>query len=149
MIRTHGATLRTPYRGAVPERFSPEWIAALDDAARGLPGSEARFVIQQVVTSDDGEVAWHVDLDPEGVRIRPGRAEAPDVTFTQDRATADAIARGELSAAAALTSGRLTVRRRDGPADRAPGGAGPARRRPRAGARRCLSCPRSGPTPSA
>jgi hypothetical protein len=32
------------------------------------------------------------------------------VTFSQDRATADAIATGELSASAALTSGRLVVR---------------------------------------
>jgi alkyl sulfatase BDS1-like metallo-beta-lactamase superfamily hydrolase len=93
----------------VPERFSPEWIAALDDAARGLPGSDDRFVIQQVVTGDE-ETAWHVVLDDEGVRVRPGRDDAPDITFTQDRATAEAIATGELSAGAALTAGRLTVR---------------------------------------
>jgi hypothetical protein len=90
----------------VPERFSSEWIEALDDAARGVPGGEETFVIQQVV--DD--VAWHVVLDASGVRVHAGQAEAPDVTFRQDRATADAIAAGELSAASALTSGRLTVR---------------------------------------
>jgi hypothetical protein len=90
----------------MPERFSEAWITALDDAARGLPGVEDGFTIQQVV--DD--VAWHVVLGPDGIRVRPGRAEEPDVTFTQDRATADAIAAGELSASAALTSGRLTVR---------------------------------------
>ena len=32
------------------------------------------------------------------------------MTFSQDRATAEAIADGELSAGAALTAGRLTVR---------------------------------------
>ena len=32
------------------------------------------------------------------------------MTFTQDRATADAIVGGTLSAAEALTNGRLTVR---------------------------------------
>jgi putative sterol carrier protein len=90
----------------MPERFSPEWIEALDAAARRLPGGEERFVIQQVV--DD--VAWHVVLDADGVRVQAGQAEAADVTFRQDRATADAIAAGELSAASALTSGRLTVR---------------------------------------
>jgi hypothetical protein len=88
------------------ERFSPEWVATLDRAARGLLGSDERFVIQQVV----GDDAWHVVLGPDGVRVQPGRAEAPDVTFTQDRATAEAIATGELSAGAALTAGRLTVR---------------------------------------
>jgi alkyl sulfatase BDS1-like metallo-beta-lactamase superfamily hydrolase len=95
---------------AVPERFSPEWIAALDAAARGLPGAENPFVIQQVVTDPDGEVTWHVELGNEGVRVRPGRAEEPDVTFAQDRGTAEAIARGALSAAEALTAGHLTVR---------------------------------------
>jgi hypothetical protein len=87
------------------ERFSPEWIEALDASARGLAGGEDRFVIQQVVD----EAAWYVALGPDGVRVRPGMADAPDVTFRQDRATADAIVDGELSAAAALTSGRLTV----------------------------------------
>jgi alkyl sulfatase BDS1-like metallo-beta-lactamase superfamily hydrolase len=95
---------------AVPERFSPDWIAALDAAARALPGADTRFVIQQVLTDPDGEVTWHVDLGNEGVRVRPGRAEDPDVTFTQDRETAEAIAHGTLSAAEALTAGRLTVR---------------------------------------
>jgi hypothetical protein len=94
----------------VPERFSPEWIEALDVAARELPGGDERFVIQQVVTGDDGEVTWHVDLEPGAVRVHAGRADDPDVTFTQDRATAEAVASGELSAGAALTSGRLTVR---------------------------------------
>ncbi len=104
----------------MPERFSPEWIAALDAAARGLPGAEEPFVIQQVVSSADGDVAWHVDLEPEAIRVRPGRAGQADVTFAQDRETADAVAAGELSAAAALTSGRLTVRGATGAADRAP-----------------------------
>jgi hypothetical protein len=90
----------------MPERFSDEWVAALDAAARDLPGVDGSFTIQQVV----GDVAWHVVLGPDGVRVQPGRADAPDVTFSQDRATADAIATGELSASAALTSGRLVVR---------------------------------------
>ena len=97
----------------MPERFSDEWIAALDAAASALPGADQTFTIQQVV--DD--VAWHVVLGPDGVRVQPGRAEAPDVTFVQDRATADAIAAGDLSASAALTTGRLTVR---GATDRLP-----------------------------
>ncbi len=100
-----GPSVRAVAWGAVPERFSPEWIEALDAAARDLPAAGELFVIQQVV--DD--VAWHVVLATDGVRVHAGEAEQADVTFTQDRATADAIATGELSAAAALTSGRLTV----------------------------------------
>jgi hypothetical protein len=93
----------------VPERFSAEWIEVLDAAARTLPGAASSFTIQQVITGED-EVAWHVVLGVDGVRVHPGLADAPDVTFTQDRTTADAIASGQLGAATALTSGRLTVR---------------------------------------
>ena len=92
------------------ERFSGQWVEALGAAVRDLPAAPEAFVIQQVVIDGDDEIAWHLELGPDGVRVRPGRAEAPDVTFTQDRATADAIADGELSAGAALTAGRLTVR---------------------------------------
>lgn len=91
------------------ERFSPAWVEALDTAVRDLPATDERFVIQQVVTDGDGESSWHLALTPDGVRVRPGRADAPDVTFTQDRPTAEAIADGALSAGAALTAGRLTV----------------------------------------
>jgi alkyl sulfatase BDS1-like metallo-beta-lactamase superfamily hydrolase len=94
----------------MPERFSPAWIEALDAAARGLTAAAEPFVVQQVVTGPDGEVAWHLDLGPETIRVRVGWAESADVTFVQDRETARAVASGELSAGAALTSGRLTVR---------------------------------------
>lgn len=86
------------------ERFSPEWIEHLDVAVRDVPGGEP-FVIQQVV----GEAEWHVRIGADGVRVVPGRADDADVTFTQDRATAEAIASGTLSAGAALTSGDLRV----------------------------------------
>ena len=92
------------------ERFSPEWIDALDAAARGLPGAPESFVIQQVVADGDDELAWHLTLGPDGVRVHEGRADRADVTFSQDRATAESIADGDLSAGAALTAGRLTVR---------------------------------------
>ncbi len=92
----------------MPDRFSPEWVAALDEAARGLPGSDERFVdpAGRRATTSRGTSS----SAPRASRVRPGHAEAPDVTFTQDRATAEAIARGELSASTALTSGRMTVR---------------------------------------
>jgi len=94
----------------VADRFSDQWVEALGAAVRDLPAAPEAFVIQQVVTDGGAEIAWHLVLGPDGVRVHPGRAEAPDVTFTQDRATADAIADGDLSAGAALTAGRLTVR---------------------------------------
>ncbi len=92
------------------ERFTAEWVDALDAAVRDLPAADTTFVVQQVVTDGDSEVAWHLVLGSDGIRVLPGRADAPDVTFSQDRATANAIADSELSAGAALTAGRLTVR---------------------------------------
>jgi hypothetical protein len=91
-------------------RFSTAWVEAMDAAVRALPAVEPAFVIQQVVTDGEDEIAWHLALGPDGIRVLAGRAEAADVTFSQDRATADAIADGAVSAGAALTAGRLTVR---------------------------------------
>jgi len=92
------------------DRFSPDWVTRLDHLVRGIRTDQA-FVIQQVVTGATGrEEAWYLELGPDGSRVHGGRAEGADVTFTQDRATADAIADGDLSAGAALTAGRLTVR---------------------------------------
>ena len=92
--------------------LSPEWIAALDEAARTSTSlrelaADLDLTVQQVVTDDDGEVAWYVRLRGGDVGVHPGRAEVADVTFTQDRATARAIADGELSAQAAFMAGRL------------------------------------------
>ena len=43
------------------------------------------------------------------LRVERGRVAEPDLTFTQDRATAEAIHRGELSAQAAFMQGRLRL----------------------------------------
>jgi len=94
----------------VAERFSPAWVEAMDAAVRALPAVATPFVVQQVVTDGDDEMSWHLVLGTDDIRVLAGRADAPDVTFTQDRATAEAIADGALSAGAALTAGRLTVR---------------------------------------
>ena len=88
---------------------SDEWIAALDDAARGdeqlaTASAELALVVEQVLT--DG-TRWHVVVDHGAVRVRPGPADRPTVTFTQDRAVAAAIARGEDSAQAAFLRGDL------------------------------------------
>ena len=93
------------------EHLSPAWIAALGDAARGaVMPDDLRIVVQQVVLADDGaEVAYAVRLSDGQVRVEAGRADDADVTFTQDRATAGAIARGDLSAQTAFLAGDLRV----------------------------------------
>ena len=93
------------------EFLSDAWLASLEDAASEVRvPADLRLVIQQVVLQDRGhERAFTVRIADGTVSVEAGRAEEPDVSFTQDRATAAAIARGELSAQAAFMAGRLRI----------------------------------------
>jgi putative sterol carrier protein len=95
----------------VAEFLSDAWVTELADRAESVEGPpDVRLTIQQVVLEADGtEQAYAVLLDGGKVRVRPGRLPTPDVTFTQDRETAAAIAGGELSAQAAFLAGRLRI----------------------------------------
>jgi alkyl sulfatase BDS1-like metallo-beta-lactamase superfamily hydrolase len=92
--------------------LTPAWLADLDAAARraSLP-PDLRLTVQQVIPDgpDGQEFAYVVEAADGALSVQPGRAEHPDVTFTQDRATALAIQRGELSAQAAFIEGRLRL----------------------------------------
>jgi hypothetical protein len=93
----------------VPRFLSPEWITALEDAARGVP-AEAGLVFQQVVTGcpdGDGEVRYHLRFGDGRLSVRPGQAPAPDLTVTAAYPVAAALARGELNAQQALAAGQL------------------------------------------
>ena len=98
----------------MPEFLSDEWLAALDASARAmgpLP-AVAPFVLEQVVSASGREdVRYQLVFAPEGLRVRTGGAEAPDVSFATDLDTAASIARGETNAQRALASGRLRVAR--------------------------------------
>ena len=95
--------------------LTPEWIAALDTAAReaAVPAG-VHLTIQQIVTGDDGEgaddVRYHLVLDAGRLRVHAGDAPAADVTLVQTRAVAAALSRGELNAQQALEAGRLKLR---------------------------------------
>lgn len=91
--------------------LSDAWLAELDAAAQAGGSAEAPdLVVQQIVVDDQrGEVAYAIRLRGGRVRVVPGRADDADVTFTQDRATAESIARGEVSAQVAFLAGRLRV----------------------------------------
>jgi hypothetical protein len=93
--------------------LSPEWIAALDAAAREAPvPAGVRLTIQQVVTDggDDEEVTYHLVFDDGRLRVFPGEADAPDVTLVQTREVAAALSSGTLNAQQALEAGRLKLR---------------------------------------
>ncbi|MEQ1787900.1 MAG: SCP2 sterol-binding domain-containing protein [Acidimicrobiales bacterium] len=88
------------------------WFDELDAAGRASSiDGDVRLVIQQIVPDgDDGrEVAYVVEATGGTIRVWRGRADAPDITFTQDRVTAEAIHRGELSAQTAFIEGRLRL----------------------------------------
>ena len=93
------------------EFLTPEWVADLALAAAGAEvPADVRLVVQQVVVQDEGpDVAYAVRIADGAVTVTEGRAADADVTFTQDRGTAGAIARGEMSAQAAFLAGRLRV----------------------------------------
>lgn len=90
--------------------LTPEWVSDLAAAAAGAEAPpDVSLVVQQVVLDGGGEVAYAVRVADGRVTVTPGRVDAPDVTITQDRATAAAIARGDLSAQAAFLAGRLRL----------------------------------------
>lgn len=101
--------------------LSSEWLDELDQAAcasQALQSATAdiSLTVQQVVTGGNGgnrdtneSTAYHVVVDHGSVRIRPGHADHFDVSFTQDRETATAVGRGDLSAQAAFMLGKLRV----------------------------------------
>ncbi len=97
--------------------LSDDWLAALDaalrdDAAVRDASAGASLTVQQRVTDvgpDGATRSWYVTIADGAARVVAGDATAPDVTFTQDHATAVAIGSGELSAQAAFMLGKLRV----------------------------------------
>ena len=94
----------------MPAFLSNEWIEALDRAAQHAQVDPSlSLVLQQVVTGPEGTVTYHVSFDGGRVRVLPGPAPDPTVTFTLDRDTAEAIAAGGESAQSAFMAGRLRL----------------------------------------
>ena len=94
------------------EFLSPAWIADLDAAAGAASApADLRLVVQQVVVDGSGSelASYAVRVGDGRVRVEPGRAPDADVTFTADRTTAAAIARGERAAQQAFLDGALRV----------------------------------------
>jgi hypothetical protein len=65
-------------------------------AASTPPDIQPTLVLQQIVTGGpDGEVRYHVAVADGRATLSRGHTGVPDATFTEDYATAAAIARGE------------------------------------------------------
>ncbi len=97
--------------------LSDDWIKALDaagstgpSAPAGSSGSDPVLTIEQHVTGhDDTGTTYFIVVYDDGIRVRPGPAVEPDVSFIADRETAASIAQGTLSAQAAFMSGALRL----------------------------------------
>lgn len=95
--------------------LSTAWIDALDAAVQASTTITTttqghHLVIQQSVTDTPaGTVQWHLVVSDGSVRVLPGAAEAPDVTFRQDFVTAVAVGSGAENAQTAFMTGRLHI----------------------------------------
>lgn len=95
--------------------LSPEWIEALGRSARQAnlsldEGTEASIVVEQTVSDPAGaSVTYQLAIDGGSATVVAGRVLEPSVTLRTDRFTAEAIARGELSAQEAFVQGRVRV----------------------------------------
>jgi hypothetical protein len=95
--------------------LTPEWLQALDGAARAdasLATATADLALvleQQVVGLPEGPFRYHITFDHGSVSVAEGPAASADVRFTQDVATARAIAAGTRSAQRAFMTGDLRV----------------------------------------
>jgi putative sterol carrier protein len=88
--------------------LSAAWFDQFTEA--GAPGDRPGLQIQQVVTDGpDGDVRYHVHVAEGSVAVQVGAAARPDVTFTEDYASAVAVAQGELTVQGALLDGRIQV----------------------------------------
>jgi hypothetical protein len=94
--------------------YSPEWVAAFNDAVAGMAvGPAAAFRLVQVVDAGpDGTISIVLHVDGHGVRMAldPAPDPAPDVTVSLGYDDAVALARGESSPALLLGTGRVKVR---------------------------------------
>jgi putative sterol carrier protein len=91
--------------------LSDEWFAEVELLATGsVPGGGGVLVVEQMVTgTPDGDVRYQVVTGPEGTAVRRRGGARPHVVMTTDYPTASAIAQGRLSAAAAVSDGRVRV----------------------------------------
>ena len=89
------------------EPLTDAWIAALAEAAlRRTVSTEITLVLEYRVV--DGPT-WHLTVTDGEVRVEAGPAEAADMSFHAERATALAMADGSLDPLRAVIDGDLLL----------------------------------------
>jgi putative sterol carrier protein len=95
--------------------LSLDWIDDLRAATADSAGLRAAAIGQHIAITEqitggpEGAVTYHVVVDDGEVSVGAGPADPADVVFTQDHATAVAIATGRLNAQEAFIGGRLRI----------------------------------------
>lgn len=85
--------------GTVAADESVEVLVVEQRVLDGVPGPDGAV----------GPVVWHVVVAGEARSIHAGPHPSPTVAFSQDCATAAAVASGEVSAQEAFMTGRITM----------------------------------------
>lgn len=89
------------------EPLTDAWIEALVDAADGRTAPDnIKLTVEYKV---DNGPSWHLVVANGFVRVAPGIAEAPDLTFQADRTTALALTAGALDPLRAVIDGELVI----------------------------------------
>jgi putative sterol carrier protein len=91
--------------------LSADWVTDLTTAAGNVRlEGDLDVTVQQVVVDGAGDpVRWAVRVTGDRVLVVAGGVADPDVTVTTDRATAAALARGEVAVTDAFMAGRIRI----------------------------------------
>lgn len=94
--------------------LSQEWLDLVQERLNGsdsfrAAASAVAATVQQVVPTPEGDRRYWLRIEGGRATVGAGDADAPDVTITQDLATATAMARLQLNPVTAFMTGRLKV----------------------------------------
>ena len=97
--------------------LSEQWCRDMTDAMAGHDGfqnaiSNLDLTLQFEVTNvpDRGDVTYYLEIADGGASLEPGALDDPNVTVSNDYATAEAISKGDLNTQVAFMTGKLKVK---------------------------------------
>jgi hypothetical protein len=95
----------------VPSYLSPEWLEALDVAARDVVAEpDVTLTLQAIVHGGPaGDVIYAIEVTSGTVRVTPDAHPTPDVVLQQSYETAAAVASGRTNALEALQRGEIAI----------------------------------------
>lgn len=94
--------------------LSEEWFEAAGAAIASsielrAASAGVQLTLQQSVIDGEETLVWHVHFADGVVGLHRGATPSPTVTFSCDRATAEAVRNGEHSAQSAFMAGNLRI----------------------------------------